>query len=151
MALFFLETSALVKLYIREPGTEALLRLVRREHSHRFTILTVAEVELRSAIRRRERSGDIDHDVAIRLIRRFAGHLETKFARQPLNESVLQTACALIDSYPLRAYNAVQLAGCLVLRETAGTDSPVFVCADERLIETASRLKVSTMNPTAEA
>jgi len=151
LALFYLETSALVKLYIREPGTETLLRLVRREHNHRFAILTVAEVEFRSAIRRRERSGDIERDVATDLIHRFVGHLESKFVRQPFNETVLQTACALIDSYPLRAYDAVQLAGCLVLRETAGTDGPVFVCADMHLLEAANRLKVSTMNPAAEA
>ena len=147
MALFYLETSALVKLYVREPGTETLLRLVRPQDNHRFTVLTVAEVELRSAIRRRERSGDIEHDVATKLIHRFAGHLESRFARQPLSESVLQTACALIDSHPLRAYDAVQLAGCLVLRESAGHEAPVFVCADEQLLKVADRLKVSTLNP----
>jgi len=148
LALFYLETSALVKLYIREPGTETLLRLVRREHNHRLTILTIAEVEFRSAIRRRERSGDIKHDVAAKLIRGFMGHLESKFARQPLNETVLQTACALIDSYPLRAYDAVQLAGCPVLRETAGTDGSAFVCADAQLLAAANRMKVSTLDPT---
>ena len=147
MALFYLDTSALVKLYVREPGTEALLRLASSLHGHRFTTLSIAEVEFRSAIRRRERAGDLERHVADQLIRRFENHLETRILRQPLNESVLETASALIDTYPLRAYDAVQLAGCLVLRAAAGRDQPVFVCADIELLETATRLRLSTLNP----
>jgi predicted nucleic acid-binding protein len=147
LALFYLDTSALVKLYVREPGTEALLRLASRQHGHRFTTLSTAEVEFRSAIRRRERAGDLERNLADQLIRRFENHLETRILRQPLNESVLETASALIDTYPLRAYDAVQLAGCLMLRAAAGRDQPVFVCADVDLLETANRLKLSTLNP----
>jgi predicted nucleic acid-binding protein len=117
------------------------------KRGHRFTTLSIAEVEFRSAIRRRERAGDLERHVADQLIRRFENHLETRILRQPLNESVLETASALIDTYPLRAYDAVQLAGCLVLRAAAGRDQPVFVCADLDLLETANRLKLSTLNP----
>ena len=147
MALFYLDTSALVKLYIREPGTETLLRLTNPLHQHRFTILNIAEVEFRSAIRRRERTGDLDPPEVTDLIRRFEHHLENRLLRQPLNEAVLDTAKALIDSYPLRAYDALQLAGCVVLRMAARTDQPVFVCADRSLLEAASHLQLATLDP----
>ncbi len=147
MALFYLDTSALVKFYVREPGTERMLRLASREHNHRFTILTIAEVEFRSAVRRRERCGDIESRAATEIIRSFEIHLENRFLRVPLSESVLDTAKALVDSYDLRAYDAVQLAGCLILRITAGADAPVFVCADQKLLDTATALKLAVLDP----
>jgi predicted nucleic acid-binding protein len=147
LALYYLETSALVKLYIREAGTEQLLRLVSRRANHRFAVLTITAVEFRSAIRKRERAGDIDNSIATDLVNRFDRHLETKFLRQVLNDSVLETATKLIDRYPLRAYDAIQLAGCLALQESSGKDQPVFVCSDRQLLEAASCEGLTLLDP----
>lgn len=102
MALYYLETSALVKLYVREPGTERLLRLVSRTNNHRFAVLTLSRVEFHSAIRRREREGDIDPSLGRRLLNRFGEHMETKFVKQVINDSVLDIAASLVDQHPLR-------------------------------------------------
>jgi len=147
LALFYLDTSALVKLYVREPGTDKMLYLASRENNHRLAILTIAEVEFRPAVRRRERSADLESSAANELIGRFEKHLETRFQRQALSKPVLDTAKVLIDAHALRAYDAVQLAGCLVLRMAAGMDQPVFVCSDRELLETAILLKLSTLDP----
>jgi predicted nucleic acid-binding protein len=147
LALYYLETSALVKLYIREAGTEQLLRLVSRRANHRFAVLTLTQVEFRSAIRRRERAGDIDNSIATDLANRFERHLETKFLRQVLDDSVLETALKLIDRYPLRAYDAIQLAGCLTLQAMSGEDDPVFVCSDHQLLEAAACEGLSSIDP----
>jgi hypothetical protein len=150
LALYYLDTSALVKLYIREPGTERLLRLTRPAANHRFAVLAIAQVELRSALRRRQRAGDIEETVATGLVERFAHHLEAKFLRQSLNEAVLEMACALIDRHPLRAYDAVQLAGCLILRATPAAEQPIFVCADVQLLEAAEAEGLAILNPESE-
>jgi predicted nucleic acid-binding protein len=147
LALYYLETSALVKLYIREAGTEQLLRLVTRRSNHQFAVLTITQVEFRSALRKRERAGDIDNSLATNLVNRFDRHFATKFLRQVLNDSVLETATKLIDRYPLRAYDAVQLAGCLTLKATSGRDNPVFVCSDHQLLEAAACEGLSSVDP----
>jgi predicted nucleic acid-binding protein len=149
LALYYLDTSALVKLYIREPGTDRILRLASRQSDSRLAILSLASVEFRSAIRKRERSGDIDRAGAARTIAKFEHHLEARFLRQTLNESVVDAALALIDRYPLRAYDALQLAGCLTLRDTSGGDDPVFVCADQTLLVAAQSEGLSTIDPAA--
>jgi hypothetical protein len=41
--------------------------------------------------------------------------MEARFIRQMINETVIDTALEMIDRYALRAYDSVQLAGCLVL------------------------------------
>ncbi len=149
MALYYLETSALVKLYVREPGTERLLRLVSRTNNHRFAVLTLSRVEFHSAIRRREREGDIDPSLGRRLLNRFDEHMETKFVKQVINDSVLDIAASLVDQHPLRAYDAVQLAGCLTLRAGSGHDAPTFVSSDHRLIEVAQAEGLPSLDPSA--
>jgi hypothetical protein len=149
LALYYLDTSALVKLYVREPGTEWLLWLTRPEFNHRFALLAIAPVEFRSAIRRRQRAGDIEEPVAVEMINRFTQHVETKFIQQALSEAVLDTASRLIDRYLLRAYDAVQLAGCLVLKAMSGKEEPIFVCSDRPLMEAAESERLPALDPTA--
>ena len=150
MALYYLDTSALVKLYIRESGTERLLQLVGVTQ-HKFAILALAQIEFHSAVRRRARAGDIGSASADEVLARFARHLEAKFLRQPVNEAVLETARNLVDRHPLRAYDAIQLAGCLVLRSSMGQESPVFVSADQDQSQAAEAEGLVCLNPRPES
>lgn len=147
MALYYLETSALVKLYVKEPGTERLLRLAARTNNHRFAVLTLARVEMHSAIRRRQREGDIDGSVADRLLSQFEQHLESRFIKQVLNDSLIDLATSLVSRRALRAYDAVQLAGCLILRDNSSSDEPNFVCSDQRLLQAAEEEALTCFDP----
>ena len=148
MVFYYLETSALVKLYVRESGTEQLLHLVDSSESHQFALLSLSQAELRSAVRRRERAGDLDGRTVAELLQRFEFHLGTMFVRQGVTESVLDVACAVIDRYPLRAYDALQLAGFLVIK-TVAPSVPVFVCADQQLLQAAETEGLAWLDPTA--
>ena len=79
MAFYYLGTSALVKLYVQEPGADRLLTLVSAEPENRLAVLAVSVVELRSAIRRRQRAGDIDADTAAAMLESVQTHMETRF------------------------------------------------------------------------
>lgn len=149
MAFYYLETSALVKLYVREPGTEELLRLTERSTGNRLAVLTLSQVEVRSAIRRRERARDIDASTAAKMLDQFERHLQATFVRQSVGDTVLDLAATLLDRHVLRAYDAIQLAGCLSLKSIAGTDAPIFVCSDRRLLEAGGAEGLATLNPEA--
>ena len=149
MSLYYLETSALVKLYVYESGTERLLALTASDAGHRFAILLLAQVEFRAAIRRRQRTGEIPDSAADELIETFRRHAEGKFLIQSFSDSVLDVALALVDSYALRGYDAVQLAGYLVLRSISGTEEPTFVCADKALLAVARNEGCPVLDPSA--
>lgn len=149
MPLYNLETSALVKFYVMEPGSDRLIRLATNFSENRFAVLALSSVEARSAIRRRERAGDIDSKTSTLILSRLQQHMESRFIRQPLNESVLDGAMEMIDRYALRAYDAIQLAGCLTLAATVGAESPVFVCADQQLLRSARSEKLEILDPCA--
>ena len=149
MALYFLETSALVKLYVREPGTDRLLHLVGDLVSNQFVVSALSAIEVRSAIRRRERAGDIDRKTANLILDRLQRHLESKFQLQVMTDAVLDGALEIIDRYALRAYDAVQLAGCLALAAKGGTESLTFVCSDQQLLEAARFELIAVLDPCA--
>jgi uncharacterized protein len=147
LGFYFLDTSALVKLYVQEPGTDRLLPLMDRP-DNRFAVLSISAVEVRSAIRRRQRAGDIDASVAAAILDDVRSHMETRFIRQMINETVIDTALEMIDRYALRAYDAIQLAGCLVVCATAA-EAFVFVCSDHRLLEAAQSEQLRILDPAA--
>lgn len=148
MAFYFLDTSALVKLYVQEPGTDRLLPLISDRPDNRFAVLAASVVEMRSAIRRRQRAEDIDTSLATAILESVQSHMETRFMRQTINDSVIDTALEMIDRYALRAYDAIQLAGCLVLCAVTA-EAFTFVCSDHRLLEAARSEQLRTLDPAA--
>lgn len=149
MAIYYLETSALVKLYVREPGTERVLALAARASENRLAVLALTQVEVRSAIRRREKNGEIPAVVASQLLEALTRHLEGRFVTQAITDFVLDIASALVDRYALRAFDAVQLAGYVALKSSAGSEIPVFVCSDQALLAAALQEGVATLDPCA--
>ena len=59
MSSYYLDTSALVKLYLEEEGTAGVVDLIRDAEIDRIIILEIALLEFRSALRRKERRGEI--------------------------------------------------------------------------------------------
>ena len=59
---------------------------------------------------------------------------------------VLDGALEMVDRYALRAYDAVQLSGCLTLK-TVGVESPTFVCSDQQLLEAARSELIEVFDP----
>jgi uncharacterized protein len=149
LALYYLETSALVKLYVYELGTERLLALATSDAGHRFAILSLAQIEFRAAIRRRQRGGEIPGPTADELVDLFRQHSEGRFLIQPFSDSLLDVAFLLVDGYALKAYDSMQLAGYLLLRSISGAEQPVFVCADKALLAAARNEGCPVLDPCA--
>ncbi len=146
MASIYLDTSALIKLYIEEEGTERVLGLVADPDGVQAVILDLALIESRSAVRRREREGDISGEDADRILHRIEVDASSSFLVQPSTAAVMEEAARLIDRHPLRAYDAIQLAGCLMVRSRM-PETLTFVSSDRRLCEVADREGLTTLNP----
>ena len=146
MASLYLDTSALLKLYIEEDGTDRVAGAMEEVEGGRVFVLGLTPIEARSAIRRRQREGDIADADADRVLRQIEDDTASLFLVQPSTSAVMEEAARLIDRHPLRAYDALQLAGCLVVRDAMA--GPVtFVCADVRLCDAAEHEGLATLNP----
>ena len=148
MALLYLDTSALVKLYINEPGTERMKGLASRGSDHDLATCSITQVEFHAAIWRRHRIRELDDEEAELAIELFNGRLRDDFLRRPVDDRTLDLASELTSRHPLRGYDAVQLASCLALEATE-QDPPTFVCADRALLTAAVAEGLSVLDPAA--
>jgi len=124
-----------------------MLALAARSAENRLAILSLAQIELRSAIRRRERAGEIATVIAIQLLDAFRRHVETRFVTQTLTDFVLDIASELVDRHTLRAYDALQLAGYAALKNSLKSEPSFFVCADQQLLAAAKQEGMAVLDP----
>ena len=144
----YLDTSALIKRYIEEEGTEGILELTEDSAAVQVIILDITPLEARSALRRRQREGDISEADASGISNQIETDVSSSFLVQPSTSAVIEDGARLIDRHALRAYDALQLAGCLVTREQV--PGPLtFVCADVRLCAAATQEGLAVLDPTS--
>ena len=146
MVSVYLDTSALVKLYLEEEGTARVMELTEDPDVVQMIILVITLIESRSAVRRRQREGNISRVDADRILKQMEEEASASYHIQSLTDAVMEEAARLIDRHPLRAYDALQLAGCLIARQNV-PGTLTFVCADTRLCEAARSEGLTTLNP----
>ena len=114
MVDYFFDSSALVKAYIAERGTD-WARTILDDPQHRISISALAEVEVVSALTRRFNEGDltqVEVELACDELRLdCAAYLLVDITSQ-----VLEAAVTSARNHSLRAYDAVQLASALAVK-----------------------------------
>jgi uncharacterized protein len=149
VSCYFLESTAFVKLFVQEPGTDALIRLMEAVEDNRKLIAASAPLEVYAAIRRRERAGAIspaDAMAALEILRMEAARM----VQEPLNPAVLEAARQLIDRTQLRWPDALQLGAAIVAREMFQATEIIFVSASHHLIEAAKAEGFNVLDPVKE-
>src|SRR5579884_698671 len=110
MPTLYLDSSAVVKLYVREAGTRWLTVLADPASGNILYIGRIAGVEVVSAIARRIRGNTIPSADGGRALRDFQHDFSAKFNVLETQPGILQRAMALAETYALRGFDAVQLA-----------------------------------------
>jgi predicted nucleic acid-binding protein len=149
VSFYFLEATAFIKLFVREPGTDALIGLMEAAEDNRKLISASTPLEIYAVIRKRERAGNIspeDSASALTVLR-----LESaRMVQQPLNPAVLEAARQLLDRTALRWPDTLQLGAALAARDMFQGTEIVFVSASEQLLETAASEGFKVLNPAKE-
>lgn len=143
----FLDTSALVKLYIEEPGTAWMQDFATAAAAGSLFLSAVASVEIASGFYRLEREGHIAGGAAAELLAVFRADLGWRYVTQPVTDAVLGTAVELIQAHALRAYDAMQLATCRLLARQQKSASPRFISSDRQLLRAAEAEGFACVNP----
>jgi uncharacterized protein len=150
MADYFLDSSALVKRYVREIGSAWVSSLFDPSANNEVFVAAITSVEIIAAVSRRARAGTITAADAALTCNLFRADWICDYQVIETNEPLLQQAMALAETYGLRGYDAVQLAaGYQVNRLCVGSGlSPiVFGSADNDLNAAALREGLVVENP----
>jgi predicted nucleic acid-binding protein len=146
---YFVDSSALVKRYIRETGTAWVRGVTRRRASTDILIALITAVEVTSAIARR-RGGTLSAARASSLLSRFRKHLAGRYFPSQITPALVSDAMKLANKHRLRAYDAVQLAAALdVYRDWSANrlGAFVFVSADRNLNAAATAEGLTVDDP----
>jgi hypothetical protein len=129
----FLDASALVKRYVREPDTARVRRLIR---SGDVAVSRLSEVEVVSAFARLARERALTSQQRGRVTRAFVRDLAA-WTVVEVTPEVAQRARELLLRHTLRAGDAIQLGAALVLQEGLDVALEEFVGYDARLRDAA--------------
>src|SRR4051812_45580009 len=113
MSAFFLDSSALVKRYIVENGTPRVRAMTAISAGNRIFLAQITPVEFVSALARRVRENSISPRMMRAARLSFERHLSRQFLQIAFSDEVGRAAMSLLESHPLRAYDAIQLATAL--------------------------------------
>lgn len=150
MAIYFLDTSAIVKRYFPERGHTRIVNLCDPTRVHNLYISQVALVETIAAICRREREQSITLTERNTLITAFRQDSRDSYNIWSVTTEIYIFAGDLCRSHRLRAYDAIQLACVIALREYTQANQapePIFICADHALLDIATVEGLTTENP----
>jgi predicted nucleic acid-binding protein len=139
--ILFCDTSALLKLYILEEGSDAVKAQV--DDAEAVAVCRIAWAEAHAALSRRAREVPQDAPVIARAKDALAQDWPS-FVVMELDQTLVERAGDYADTFALRGYDSVQLAAAFETGRIA--QSPIFfACFDERLNKAAKVLGMACL------
>lgn len=128
---YFLDTSAVVKLYHQEMGSDRVLPLYRDGEA--IVISEISKVEFLSTIHKKLRTGEISADTLMAVRDRFLADCSARFVVVHVASFIVDAALDFLNTHGrtnhLFSLDALQIATLSIVAEKDIT----FVCADKRL------------------
>jgi predicted nucleic acid-binding protein len=155
MKTYYFDSSALVKQYIPENGSQWVAQVMQdRQPGGELTNLVATSqlgvVEIAAAVARLQREGKITPETKHKLFLSILGDSRAVFQTLAVADDPINLAALLTQRHPLRGYDAVHLASALLFNQQlvqAGFTPLTFVSADKRLCEASLTEGLSTENP----
>ena len=153
MGSYFLDTSAIIKRYVDEIGSEWVTAICQPKAEHTITISQITLVEAVAAFCRKAREQQLsqriskaERDRVIESLRRDA---RKQYNMVRVIPTIYTQAGELCRTHRLRAYDAMQLACALKTRTTLAPLGivPIFVTADINLLNIAQAERLGIENP----
>lgn len=142
---FFFDTSALVKFFHVESGTELVTQIMEHEASE-IWISELARLEFTSALYRRYRNKSLD-EITLHTATTYFDKQLISFNIEPLNQMVIDEAGLLLKKYGkvygLRTLDALHLGTYSLISEQGWC----FVTSDNLLTEVANLAGFLSLNP----
>ena len=155
MAIYFLDSSAIVKRYFQEQGHDWIETLHDPAQGHELYIAQAALVEVVASVCRKAREQNMPLEERDTTIDDFRRDVQSIYSVWLVDNALYITAGNLCRSHRLRAYDAIQLACAIAVREDSLVNQPseteppdfMFVSADLGLLTIALAEGFSIENP----
>lgn len=139
-----------MKRYVAETGSDWIKSITDPATGNDLVIAQITWVEILSALARRQREGSIAADDFDLILQDLRQDFNNQYQIIEVDQVLLEKAGELVIKYPLRAYDAIQLASALQLQSNFAqmpNTQLIFVTADVRLINIAQSENLIADNP----
>lgn len=141
--LLYLDTSAWLKLYVEETGSDAVSAAV--EQAEQVCTHLIAYAELRAALAKAQRMQRLDATQKAQLLPIIDNDWQTLNVILP-TEMLVKRAGNLADQFGLRGYDSIHLAAAEAISLQIMPQPLVFACFDKHLHESAKALGMTVLN-----
>jgi uncharacterized protein len=131
----YFDSSAVVKVYVRESGRAAVLRLLRR---HEVVVSAILPVEIRGALRQRAWENEIEGSRLSAALNQLAADRE-QWNLLAVSTEILGRAEEIVARYAVRTLDAIHVASAEEFAKRLQVVVP-FISADQRQIEAAGAI-----------
>lgn len=150
VSAYFLDTSALVKKYMTEQGSAWIAAVTDPDSDRKVILASVTWVETLSAFARLHREHRVAPELLLQTVQLFKTEWESQYHIVEVEHSDIRHAGSLVQRYPLRAYDSIQLACALKIYSAFSRTAPnafSFVSADNQLLAAAQAEGLIVVNP----
>jgi predicted nucleic acid-binding protein len=144
--ILYLDTSALVKRYFREPYSEEVIS--KWQAATEIVTSAVAYAETMASIYRKKREADLKETLIRKIVESFRTDWKS-LIRVEVTEDLNEYIDKIVLAHPLRGFDAIHLASARVIQERLPEDF-VFSCFDLGLARAAQAEGMSTFPRLAE-
>jgi len=141
--ILFFDTSALLKLFVREEYSEAICQASRA--ASLIVVSQLTWVEMCAALGLKQRTRQIDVPQATQALQELRDEWD-RFSKFAVDQALIITAGELALTFGLRAYDSLQLASAQRAHSQVGSNL-AFTCFDKQLNAAATALGIHTLNP----
>lgn len=150
MAHYYADSSVLVRRHAVETGTAWVQALTDPATGNSIITSRMSTVEVISAFQRKQREGGLTTAQATQLATDFLAVCTSEYDLIDVTARILNQARDLVQRYPLKAYDAVQLASALLTNAAlrgAGIATLTFLAGDRQLLRAAVAEGLTVDNP----
>ncbi len=144
--MYFIDSSALIKAYIAEPGTDTVKAALGS-----VSISSIVALETAAALSRLLRRREIRQKTYRQAREDFLNHCRTRFYVVHPPESVMADALVMIDAYRARnpgGSDLLHVATAEYVQELVPGEAVSFMCCDTRLKTIAKERGFDVFDPT---
>ena len=138
---YYADSSALVKRHIPEIGSAWIEQEFDAAAGNRVITAKLTVIEVLSAMNRRQREANISATEYAKFSSDFLAFVQSDYRISELTDAILPEAQRLLEIYPLRAGDAIQLASALLANaqlQSANLPELIFLASDARLLTAAN-------------
>ncbi len=150
MQLFYFDSSALVKNYITEGGSDWVKAFLNTPQKTRVYVAAITKVEVVSAFSRRAKRLPSESGQVFRSYSQFKNDFAEFFRSVDVDEDLIELAVAIAERHGLRGSDSIQLAGAIFLSQNLSSlnlPKVTVVSADVELNAAAQSEGLEVINP----